>query len=244
MKKAIISGAFALTVSLAGSPLVSAQNLDAAGLAALELTATPNSQTRSEITNSAQALGPQIALPPGVTVATATPQQIADAVTAAVAANPDQADVIVATVLAVEGIDEELIIAAVRSATAALPADASGMVLDVVKLATVIQPTFAPDIAVAAATSRPGLIVSIGAASALMAPSQGPAIAAALALLQPDQADLIAGAINAATTPGQSYLTLADILPASVSGAIGSNPSNLTRGNNPQRLISPEVFQP
>jgi len=193
----------------------------------------PSADVRADVINFMTDLGPQISLPGTTSPATASPNQLAAAVAEAIAANPTDAATIVGSVLAVNNLSEAQIEAVVSAAAATLPADQTNELLNVVKVAAVLKPTFAADIATAAARARPDEIASIGAVAAMMVPSQAAAISSALIALAPDRSDQIAAAIENATESPDPFASLASVLPVSVQTALNNNPSNISGSNNP-----------
>jgi hypothetical protein len=128
------------------------------------------------------ALPASVALPAGVTEATATPQQLADAVSAAVQANPEQAQSIVSQVIAsIKGLNNaEALAKAVIASVAA-----------------VVPPAKLPAIVAAAAAEAPELAGAMTAAAVAVVPSQAAAIRDAVVKAVPDKTSAIQSALAA-----------------------------------------------
>lgn len=167
---------------------------------------------------SAQAL--PISFPEGVTIANATPQQLADAVGAAIQANPANAQAIATSVArAIAGLpNAQALASALATAIAAnLPA---GQVAAIIAAAA----------AAASEAGNAGLASTMAAAAAAVVPDQASAIANAVASAVPSEAGAIASAVAAgsgSTTtsfPGTIQGTTQN--PANFSGGETNSPSN------------------
>lgn len=168
---------------------------------------------------SAQAL--PISFPEGVTIANATPQQLADAVAAAIQANPGNAQAIATSVATA--------IAGLPNASAMATALATAIATNVppAQVAAVI----AAAAAAAANAGNAGLAATMAAAAASAVPSQSTAIANAVAEAVPAEAGNIANAVapGAGSTTTTSFPTTTQNTtqnPANFSGGQTNSPSN------------------
>ena len=156
-----------------------------------------------------------ISLPEGVTIATATPQQVSDAVAAAIKANPSNAEGIATAVAkAIAGLPN-----AKALATALATAVASNV--PAANVASVI----AAASAAAAEAGNAGLASTMAGAAASVVPSQTAAISSAVSAAVPAEADSIANAVSS-STGGTSTTTS---LPGNTQSTT-QNPANFSGG--------------
>jgi hypothetical protein len=132
---------------------------------------------------SAQAL--PISFPEGVTIANATPQQMADAVATAIQANPANAQAIAVAVASA--------IAGLPNATPLASALATAVAANVP--AAQVAGIIAAAASAASAAGNPGLASTMAGAAASAVPSQATAIANAVAAAVPSEAGSVANAV-------------------------------------------------
>jgi len=167
---------------------------------------------------SAQAL--PISFPEGVTIANATPQQLADAVGAAIQANPGNAQAIATSVARA--------IAVLPNANALATALATAIASNVppAQVAAII----AAAAAAAADAGNAGLASVMAAAAAAVVPGQATAIANAVAEAVPAEAANIANAVapgaGSTTTSFPTTTQNTTQNPANFSGGQTNSPSN------------------
>lgn len=156
-----------------------------------------------------------ISLPAGVTLANATPQQLADAVSAAIKANPAHAQAIATSVSrAIAALPN-----AKALATALATAIASSLPADQV-------PTVVAAAAHAAADAgAPSLAVTLAVAAAAVVPEQTEVIKIAVSNAVPQEADNIAKALS----PGAGSTTIVGAPGRNTQSTI-QNPANLNAG--------------
>ena len=172
--------------------------------------------------------GTPIKLPPGVTIGTATPEQLAKAVAAAITANPKAALAIVSSVMSQLNSADGAKAAAVMKAVAGVAPAYSLPTL--VAAAAKANPALAPDIARAAAAADPKLAIAITKAAAYGAPLESAAIAAAVSKVVPDIPDsTLLAAANAAAEDIAKGLPLSSALNLNPGGN-AVNPANTTGG--------------
>lgn len=180
-------------------------------------------QVRAQDTSAAA-----ISLPAGVTIATATPDQLATAVSAAVKANPGQAAAIVASVIGQLKRGDKEKAAAIITAVAAIVPNSSFPAI--VYAAAKANPALAPTVAGAAAAAVPALAVTIARVASAAAPDQADAIAAAVTAAVPTaSASAIAAASAAGASLGRDGAALSLILGTGPGGR-SINPANTSGG--------------
>lgn len=176
---------------------------------------------------SAQAL--PISFPQGVTIANATPQQLADAVSAAITANPSNAQAIataVARAIAALPNAKSLAAALATAIASSVPAN---------QVATVV----AAAAAAASDAGNAGLASTMAAAAASTVPSQAAAITSAVSASVPAEASSIASAVSSSaagtTTTGFPMTTQTTTQnPANFSGG-QATPTPTPQTNSPAR---------
>jgi hypothetical protein len=156
-----------------------------------------------------------VSFPEGVTIANATPQQLADAVAAAIQANPANAQTIATSVAKA--------IAGLPNAKALSTALATAIASNVP--AANVAGIIAAAAAAAADAGNAGLASSMAAAAAAVAPSQATAIASAVSSAVPAEAGSIANAIATSTGGG----TTTTGFPATTQNTT-QNPANFSGG--------------
>jgi hypothetical protein len=178
------------------------------------------------VTEIARSNPAPLSLPPGVTVASATPEQLGVAVAEAVKADPTRAAEIVAPVLAeLNAGDKDKCSAVIAAALrAAKNLDLLAFVCDASKA----NVSLAPTIAATAATIFPKLAQEIGRRATECAPGQARAIALAVAGVVPDERESIFLAVWQALGAGGPRVDLAAL--GFATGA-GVNPANYVHGD-------------
>jgi hypothetical protein len=178
------------------------------------------------VTEVARSNPAPLSLPPGVTVASATAEQLGAAVFEAVKADPTRAAEIVAPVIAELKAGDRDKCAAVVSA--ALRARKNLDVLAFVCDASKANPSLASTIAKTAATIFPKLAREISRRATECAPGQARAIALAVAGIVPDERESIFLAVWQALGAGGPRVDLAAL--GFATGA-GVNPANYVHGD-------------
>ena len=185
----------------------------AAILGFLAVTGVAKSQSDSEVV---------LPLPSGISIQSATANQLAAAVSEAIRANPAKAPEIVANAIAgLDSDDEEKVVAVI---TAALKAGKETDILRVVASAAAANPRLAPIVAATAAKLFPSLAAAISRAAAEAAPGQARAIALAVAAALPDQRDVIFASIRLSRLPRLDLGALGFAM------GQGMNPANYVHG--------------
>lgn len=171
-----------------------------------------------------------LSLPEGATIQSASAEQLASAVAAAVAKNPDRAAEIVASVIGQLGDRDGAKASAIISAVISLPAiqQDGDKISALVHAAVVAKPAFAVEIAVAAATVAPTLAAPIAHAAVVAAPDQAEAITQAVAAVPGVDTVAVAAAVQDALTE----TIVIDRGPAQNPnpGSNSINPANLSGG--------------
>jgi len=198
-----------------------------------------------------------ITLPPGVSIQTATPNQLATAVKAAIAKNPGKAKAIVAHAVAELSVtknpgtpnfsQEALIQAIITAAVASVPSSEvppivaaactanPGLASVIIQTAVTLVPTQAIAIVQAAIRANPSLATTIVSAAIAAAPDQGPSLsAAANGILQGSSEQGGQGAVQGMTS--ESFLQTEGINPGTtinLGTTINPNPSQPSPTPNP-----------
>jgi len=191
-----------------------------------------------------------ITLPPGVSIQTATPNQLATAVKAAIAKNPGKAKAIVAHAVAELSVtknpgtpnfsQEALIQAIITAAVASVPSSEvppivaaactanPGLAAVIIQTAVTLVPTQAIAIELAAIRANPSLATTIVSAAIAAAPDQGPSLSAAANGILQGSSEQGGGQGNVQGMTSESFLQTEGINPENtinLGTTINPNPS-------------------
>jgi len=214
----IIIAALALSIT---AQVASAQRPRPPSTAAPALPTAPRFNTGEQDGGAVSAPALPISFPDGVTIANATPQQLADAVAAAIQANPGNAQAIATSVArAIAGLPNAKALATAL-ATAIASSVPPGQVAAVIAAAA----------AAAANAGNPGLAPTMAGAAAAVVPSQAAAISAAVAAAVPSEASNVANAVSTSSGGNKTTTT-----------GFGNNTQNTTQ--NPANFNAGQTNSP